>query len=71
MIVRLLAPDRPDGPWRLFTDCGEVDFIDPPAPLRNALQGLGGYFHADRVENGWAIGEAAPDQGWELPTRPH
>lgn len=67
MIVRLARPVIPRADHLvLYAPGGVADIIHAPPDLLRRMRGLSGYFHAERIEDGWNILERAEDPGWEF-----
>lgn len=64
MIIHLQRSTTGEGPWLLDNGADMVDFIRPTPELAQMMDTTGGYFHAERTEEGWRIGDRAPDQVW-------
>ena len=56
MRVRIVRPDRVDGPWLIYSEALDIaDFIDAPLALRDLIPGRAAWFEADRHAGGWDI----------------
>lgn len=64
MIVNLHRPADPDGLWLLFAPGCEPVGVRLPVEVTKLIEGASAYFYAEPLDEGWDIGERAPDQGW-------
>jgi hypothetical protein len=56
MRVRIVRPDRADGPWLIYSEALDIaDFIDAPLELRSLILGRAAWFEAERHDDGWDI----------------
>lgn len=63
-IVRLIRPEGGGSKWLLYAPGGVSGYIDAPVELERAMETQAGWFYATHTDEGWDIGERAPDQPW-------
>jgi hypothetical protein len=66
--VRIVRPDRVDGPWLIYSEALDIaDLIDAPIALRELIPGRAAWFEADRGDGGWEIKSWLETDGADAP----